>query len=880
MNGASSSVASLLSRWRAEPTIANNIVEWRNLPARPAQTGPFPPGLHPALVQALEHLGIQALYSHQLAAWEHSQAGQNTVIVTGPASGKSLCYHLPVLDCLLRQEETAGGAAARALYIFPTKALAQDQLATLRALSAAWIAHTATPPIPAAIYDGDTPQGNRAAIRRSGRLILTNPDMLHLGILPHHPSWADFLRNLQYIVIDEMHVYRGVFGSHVANVLRRLQRVARFYGAQPRFILTSATIANPLELAGKLIEAPIRLIEEDGSARGPRTFLIYNPPVVDPSLGLRRSSWQESLRLAEDLLAYNVQTILFGRSRRAIELMLADLRHRLPPEGENEAGADHALRGYRSGYLPSERRQIERGLRQGQVRLVAATNALELGVDIGGMEAAILVGYPGSIAATWQQAGRAGRRCSAAVSILVTAADPLDQFLAAHPDYFFGRSPEHALIDPDNLLILLAHLRCAAFELPFQDGERYGNLDSSQLREFLDYMVSEGILHHKPGTERYFWMAEQYPAQAVSLRSASVGGVQLLAGPGAGDRRVTIGQVDRASALWMVHPQAIYLHEARAYRVVELDLEQNQAILEPAETDYFTKALQETSVDLLERELEEPVPGASKGFGQIRLTTRVTGYRLVRWYTQETLGKEPLDLPATELVTTAYWLALSPQTIETLRQEGLWRNDPNDYGPNWGVQRDRARQRDGFRCQVCGCLEQGRSHDVHHKTPFRTFSSYLEANVLDNLITVCPVCHRRVEATVRVRSGLAGLGYLLGRLAPFSLMCDMRDLGIHTDPQSHFIQPVAVSQAGEPTADAGQPLVVIYDQVPAGIGLSRRLYDLHTEVLLRARQLVESCPCSEGCPSCVGPGGENGLGGKEPTLALLHRLTLIDQKPG
>ncbi len=843
-----SDAGKLLSRWRADPSVADNITAWEQLPSKPAQWAALPEELHPALLQAMHRQGIQQLYSHQLHAWQTIRSGDHLAVVTGTASGKTLCYNLPVLDHLLAD------SASRALYLFPTKALAQDQLANLHALD--------LPAVSAAIYDGDTPAHARPAIRRNVRLVLSNPDMLHTGILPHHTIWAEFFRSLRYVVVDEMHVYRGVFGSHVANVLRRLRRIVRFYGADPRFILASATIANPQQLAEKLLEAPVTVIDQDGASRGARSFLIYNPPVVNPELGLRRSAVQESVRLADDLLAYGLQTVIFGRSRRGVELVLTYLRQQASAErgwGGGPAG-EKEIRGYRSGYLPQERRQIEHGLRSGQVRAVVATNALELGIDIGAMGASLLVGYPGSIAATWQQAGRAGRRDDLSLAVLVATADPLDQFLAHHPEFIFQRTPEQGLVNPDNLLILLNHLRCAAFELPFQTGEPFGSLPAEQTAEFLDFLQAEGVLHQSNG--RYFWMSEGYPAQQVSLRSASPQNVVLqISGDG---NQTSIGEVDYTSAHWMVHPGAVYLHEAQSYLVVELDLENKIAYLKRQNGDYYTEPRRESSVELLELLDQDSAAGCMKYYGEIRVTNQVIGYRMVKWYTHEQLGIEPLDLPPTSLDTTGYWLALQEETIEKLRQSGLWRSDPNIYGPGWQKRRAEVRLRDGYHCQVCGAGEAEREHDVHHITPLRTFQdpnglvNFERANRMENLVTLCPNCHHRAETAVRVRSGLAGLAFVLGHLAPLFLMCDSRDLGVHADPQSTLCE--------------GLPAVVIYDQVPAGIGLSQHLFSIHDMLLRRAQELVMTCECLDGCPSCVGPGGELGMGGKQETLAILSEL--------
>ena len=835
------SLGSLLSAWQADPAIRSNIAAWRTLPARPAQLAPFPNDLHPIVVESLRARGIAALFTHQATAWEHARAGEHLVVVTGTASGKTLCYNLPVLDRLLRDPK------ARALYLFPTKALAQDQVAGFRRGDPLWS-------LPVAAYDGDTPQDARPAIRANARIVVSNPDMIHTGILPHHTLWAEFFRHLQFIVIDEMHAYRGLFGSHVANVLRRLKRVARFYGATPQFILTSATIANPAELAERLIEEPVALVDNDGAAKGEKHFLVYNPPIVNYALGIRRSTLLESVRLAQGLLNHNVQTIVFAGARRTVEIILKYLNSHTPTLPHSEYGTRSVgVRGYRSGYLPSERREIERGLRDGNVRAVVATNALELGIDIGGMGAAVLVGYPGTIAATRQQAGRAGRGEETSLAVLVASADPLDQFLAHHPDYFFERSPEQALINPDNLLILLQHLRCAAFELPFHTEEGFGRVPNSSVSDFLHFLVDSSVLH--ASGDKYFWMADQYPADAVSLRSASADTVVLQAD------ETTIGEVDVASAYWMVHPQAIYLHEGQSFVVDDLDLQQKIARMRAVDADYYTEPRSETTVQLLDKLAEQDAHGATKAHGEIAVTTQVTGYRKVKWWTHEHLGTGVVSLPPTELHTTGYWLALKEETVESLRAQGLWTNDPIDYGQHWQQLRERVRARDRHRCQGCGATEDGRTqHHVHHKIPFRAFASEAQANQLDNLVTLCPNCHRRAETAVRLRSGLAGLANVLGHLAPFFLMCDTRDIGIHSDPQSPL--------------SAGKPTIAIYDSVPAGIGFSERLFELHDEMLARAHELVAACACEDGCPSCVGPGGENGYGGKKETRALLEALII------
>jgi DEAD/DEAH box helicase domain-containing protein len=843
---------SLLDFWKRDPETAPNLVAWQTLPPRPAQTHPFPNDLPAPIKQTLIAAGIHTLYSHQLEAWILTQGGENVILSTGTASGKTLAYNLPVFASLLQDSN------ARALYLFPTKALAQDQFSNLQSLAASL--QSLNP----AIYDGDTPQSARSAIRKNARMVLSNPDMLHTGILPHHTNWLDFFANLRFVVIDEAHTYRGVFGSHVANVIRRLRRVANFYGAHPQFILASATIGNPRELAERLIEDPIHLIDNDGSARGPRHFIIYNPPIVDEALGLRKSSLLEGVRLARDLINSNVQSVMFARSRRSVEIILRYLQGDLTPDSSPESplidfrslpSPQSFIRGYRSGYLPAQRREIEKGLREGTVKTVVATNALELGIDIGGLGAALLVGYPGTVASARQQAGRAGRGLESAVALMVASASPLDQFLAHHPEYFFERSPEQALVNPDHLLILLEHLRCAMFELPFQKGEGFGSLSGEIVDEYLQFLLSNNEAHLS--NEKYYWMADQYPAANISLRSASPQGVVLQTT--IDDRPMTIGTVDGESALWMVHPGAIYLHEAQSFFVKDLNLEEHIAYLKPIESDYYTESLQGTEVSILSESAQAAVLGGEKKWGELQVTTQVTGFRKRRWYTHENLGEEPLDLPPTDLMTTGYWVSLSEETVARLREAGVWTNDPNDYGPDWSRTRDRVRARDKYTCQVCGAVETNRQHDVHHKIPFRAFPSYLEANRMDNLTTLCPSCHHKVEQNVRMKSGLSGLAYVLGNLAPLFLMCDGGDLGNHVEPVEN--------------QNFGQPTIVLYDAIPAGIGFSQKLFEMHDELIARALELVSECPCLDGCPSCVGPGGENGYGGKQEALEILKELT-------
>ncbi|MFN3490694.1 MAG: Zn-binding domain-containing protein [Anaerolineales bacterium] len=549
-----------------------------------------------------------------------------------------------------------------------------------------------------------------------------------------------------------------------------------------------------------------------------------------------------------------MQSVVFARTRRTVEIILTNLQSLI----SNYQISNSQIRGYRSGYLPAQRREIEQGLRDGSVKTVVATTALELGIDIGGLDAAILVGYPGTIASARQQSGRAGRGDDPSVSVLVASPNPLDQFLAHHPEYFFGRSPEQALLNPNHLLILLEHLRCAMFELPFQEQESFGSLTWELIEEYLHFLLATHEAHLS--NQKYYWMKDSYPAANISLRSASPQSFVLTSTDSDG-KPITIGTVDGESAYWMIHPGAIYMHEAQQYFVQQLNLETHNAQLVPVGLDYYTEAQQQAEIELLSDLTPRSSPirsGGQAGYGEIQVTTQVVGFRKIKWFTNETLGQEPLDLPPSQLQTIGYWLILSEQTVSDLKEMGVWTNAPNDYGPNWQKIREAVRNRDQFTCQVCGAKEVNRQHDVHHKIPFRTFTSVDEANRLENLTTLCASCHHKVEQNVRIRSGLAGLGFVLGNLAPLFLMCDNHDLGVHTDP--------AWSAAG------GQPSVVLYDLIPAGIGFSQKLFEIHDELIARAHELVTQCECADGCPSCVGPGGENGVGGKNETLAILKEL--------
>ena len=619
------------------------------IPEALANFASLPPDLRPELIKALAGRGIQRLYTHQADAYEAVRKGRHLVVVTPTASGKTLCYNLPVLQRLLENPEK------RALYLFPTKALAQDQLAELSALK-----HGLPIELRADTYDGDTPPGRRTAIREGGHVVMTNPDMLHAGLLPHHTRWRRLFSSLEFVVIDELHTYRGLFGSQVANVIRRLKRICAFYGSKPTFICASATIANPLELAKRLLEEEdVELVERSGAPRGERRLVFYNPPLVNREMGIRRSSMLEARRIAAPWIRSGVQTIVFCRSRLQVEVMLSYLRQDLAPRLD----ANQRVRGYRAGYLPLHRREIEAGLRHGQITGVVSTNALELGIDIGTLQAAVLVGYPGTIASTWQQLGRAGRR-SGSVGVFVASSSPLDQFIVRHPEYFLSADPEEGLIDPDNLLLLAGHLQAGLFELPFEEEERLGGAD---VRELLHLFEDDGSATHSAG--RWFWSRQAFPAEEVHLRRILADNVVII--DTSHPRPQVIGEMDQFTAPVLLHEEAVYLHEGAQFHVDRLDWEEKKAYVRPVEVDYYTDALASVTVQVLDTFSGPDGDGVSRSHGEIKITSLASMFKKIRFHTHENIGSGPIHLPEQTLHTTGYWITVDEGLWQTLGRETL-----------------------------------------------------------------------------------------------------------------------------------------------------------------------------------------------------------------
>ena len=643
------SLTSLLQALKREKEFNEQIVHWHTIPSREAEIDDLPNEIDSRLKKALQSRGIQELYTHQYEAYQIAKNGSHFVAVTPTASGKTLCYNLPVLQQILNDE------TSRALYLFPTKALAQDQKSELNEIIAEMGVQ-----LNSYTYDGDTSPAIRQKVRKAGHIVITNPDMLHSAILPHHTKWVSLFENLKYIVIDELHTYRGIFGSHVANVIRRLKRICQFYGSDPQFICTSATIANPKELAEKLTGTTMELISKNGAPSSTKHFIFYNPPIVNKPLNIRKSATLEVRRLAGHFLKHKIQTIVFARSRVRVEIILTYLQELI----KNELKAK-SIRGYRGGYLPKQRREIEQGLRNGEVLGVVSTNALELGVDIGRLQVCIMTGYPGTIASAWQQAGRAGRRQGEAVIIMVASSSPLDQYIIQNPDYFFKQNPETAIINPDNLVVLVDHLKCAAFEIPFKEGDTF---DGLELEDILQFLAEERVLYYNNKT--YHWMNDSFPAHNISLRSASQENVIIIDQTDIAHVKV-IGEMDRFSAMTLLHDEAIYLHQGVQFQVEKLDWAEKKAFVREVDVDYFTDANLAVQLRVLEEDMHQENERTEYGFGDVTVQAMATIFKKIKFDTHENIGSGPIHLPEEELHTNAAWMSLQLSMKEEMTEKRL-----------------------------------------------------------------------------------------------------------------------------------------------------------------------------------------------------------------
>ncbi|MBX2812719.1 MAG: DEAD/DEAH box helicase [Myxococcales bacterium] len=784
----------------SDPKVARHIAFDHREPSQDACYADIPGELSMNVQTALRARGMTRLYSHQAEAFQRAQSGENLVIATPTASGKSLCYNLPVLHALSVAPDT------RALYLFPTKALSRDQEEHLRVdMREAGVTQGAI------TYDGDTPGDARRAARERAGVLVTNPDMVHAGILPNHAGWARFFANLKFVVVDEVHVYRGVLGSHLANVLRRLQRVAAFHGSHPQFLFSSATISNPSAHASRLLGSPVGAVCENGAPSAQRRILVYNPPLINAELGMRRSYISCAVDRAVDLLKANVSTLVFGQSRNNVEVMLKYLRDRLP---ESELAGEQ-IQAYRGGYLPETRRRIERGLREGEVRGVVATNALELGIDIGGLDAVICAGYPGTMAALWQRFGRGGRRGRGSLAMLVPSSSPLDQYLAQHPSMIIETPVEEARIDPDNIEILIDHLKCAAFELQFRSpGDTFGDLSSTSLQEALEFLETQRMVRAvsaRSGGKTYHWSTEAHPASHVSLRSLSYDNFVII---DVFHERV-IGEMDFRSSHTMLHEQAIYQHEGQQYQVEQLDYENHKAFVRKVEPDYYTSAQTRVRVSVLEEEASDILTfGAGitlpVGRGEVDVVEKVIGYKKIRFHTHENVGYGEVYLPAVEKATTAFWIVVPELVVSAL--------------------------------------------------PY---------------------------SRVVVMDGLRGWLKALRAVAAVGLMMDPRDLG------SAFVDEPGIGSNGEFSSPRSlvevqegrhsfhfEPTMYLFDAVAGGIGLAQRLWEDQSALVRRSAELIDTCPCQHGCPSCVGPGGQSNsddsLGDrKSAALAMCKHLGVV-----
>ena len=726
-------IADFLEDLKKDEDYEGQIVSVKKIPRRKAvYKNPAKP-LSPALQEVLARMGIRKLYSHQADAIDHIRTGGNVVVVTGTASGKSLCYNIPALESVLEDRKNCS------LYLFPTKALAQDQLRVLTEFK--------TPSLRAATYDGDTPSDERYWVRTNANLVLSNPDMLHFGILPHHRMWGNFFLNLKFVVIDELHTLRGVFGSNVANVIRRLRRVCSLYGSAPQFILASATIANPKELAEKLVGAPVELVDNDGSPRGMKHFVFWNPPFLDPACEKRKSSNSEATYLFARLVRFGFKNITFSRSRQTAELVFKYAREELKDEPELAA----RISSYRAGYLAPERRRIEQKLFSGQLLGVSSTNALELGIDIGSLDACVINGFPGTIASTWQQAGRAGRTQKSSLAVLIGRDNPLDQYYVTHPKSFFGKPHEEAIIDQANQKILEKHLACAAYETPLRekDVEFFGAAGFDAIGR----LVERGELLERK--KRWYFVKHGFPTEKVSIRSASQN-VYTIADAETG---TILGTMDASSAFIYLHPGAIYLHQGDSYLVSALDMDEQVAFVEIAQGDYYTQPRENTTIEIL-REKKKRVLGKTTIFrGDVNVTSQVTAFQRRRIYTGEALSFEELDLPEQQFKTEAFWFVLTEGVLAALKLD------------------DR---------ELAGGI-----HAAEH-------------------------------------GSIA--------LLPVYAICDRWDIGGVSTP-FHF--------------QTGLPTIFVYDGFEGGIGITARGFEIAEKLLDSALESIRTCPCKEGCPSCV-----------------------------
>lgn len=780
------SIEEIIQSWKRSKNISPCLTDLRIFKKREGRYQPFPDFLHPLLKEALRSEGIESLYSHQAEAIKHVDEGQDVVVVTPTASGKTLCYNLPVLN------KNLSDPSSKAFYLFPTKALSQDQMFELQNLT-----KKLEKPIRAFTYDGDTPQDARQAIRTQGDVVITNPDMLHTGILPHHTKWVTFFQSLRFVVIDELHTYRGVFGSHMTNVLRRLSRICDFYGSKPRFICCSATIANPKELAEKLLEREVFLVDQNGAPSSEKIFIFYNPPVVNKELGIRGNHIHAARRLVSPFIKQGIQTILFATSRLNVEVLTKYLKDRFEKRLEDKG----RIRGYRGGYLPEVRREIEKGLREKEVKAVVSTNALELGIDIGDLDVCMIAGYPGTIASTYQQAGRVGRRTEKSLAVLIARSQPLDQFIIENPDYFFGRSPEFGLINPDNLLILLSHIQCAAFELPFRDGERFGRED---LGEILRYLEEKGTLHYVD--QHWYWTKDAYPAEKVSLRSTSEENFVVV--DTTKKKEEVIAEVDFTAAHTTLYEGAVYLCQSEIYAVERLDYPNRRAYVKKTAGDYYTDAIDYTDVSILEGFERKQSEGVFYEHGEVRVTTRIVGYKKIKFYTLENLGYGKIELPDLQFHTTSYWITFKKELLDRL--------------------------------------------------------PYPRLEAIEGILGLGYAFHSM--AALHLMCDPHDLNRCVGdRGAKWFIRLSRDSKGIY----SSFSSPEEMTNE---KIDLFEPTLFMYDNYPGGMGFSHQLFDDTMSLLDKTKRLISKCECRYGCPSCVGPVKEVGEKSKEVALALLEEI--------